>query len=84
MVSEGGVVGIWMVSIVVCGARMCLVGYLIAYPLQGGEFTLFYIALKGNLAIMRHQNIKMSIYILNKNGWVWPFLKFLMPVREKL
>ena len=41
MVSGGGVVGIWMVSIVVCGARMCLVGYLIAYPLQGGEFTLF-------------------------------------------
>ena len=41
MVSGGGVVGIWMVSIVVCCARMCLVGYLIAYPLQGGEFTLF-------------------------------------------
>ena len=41
MVSGGGVGGIWMVSIVVCGARMCLVGYLIAYPLQGGEFTLF-------------------------------------------
>ena len=37
MVSGGGVVGIWMVSIVVCGARMCLVGYLIG----GGEFALF-------------------------------------------
>ena len=72
MVSGGGVWGIWMVSIVVCGARMCLVGYLIAHPLQGGEFTLFWHSPERqdffHLAILRHQNIKMSTYILNKNG----------------
>ena len=28
-------------GVFVCGARMCLVGYLIAHPLQGEEFTLF-------------------------------------------
>ena len=37
-----------------------------------------------HLAILRYQNIKMSTYILNKNGWVLPFFSFLVPVREKL
>ena len=37
-----------------------------------------------HLAILRHQNIKMSTYILNKNGWVLPSFRFLVPVREKL
>ena len=37
-----------------------------------------------NLVILRHQNIKMSTYILNKNGWVLPFFSFLVSVREKL
>ena len=36
-----------------------------------------------HLSILRHQNIKMSIYILCKNGWVLPFFSFLMSVKEK-
>ena len=37
-----------------------------------------------HLAILRYQNIKMSTYILNKNGWVLSFSSPLVPVREKL
>ena len=33
------------------------------------------------LSILGHQNIKMSKSKLNKNGWVLPFLCFLVPVR---
>ena len=36
------------------------------------------------LDILRRKNIKMSTYILNKNGWVLPFFSFLVPVRDKL
>ena len=36
-----------------------------------------------HLTTLRHQNIKMSISQLNKNGWVLPFFGFLKPVREK-
>ena len=88
MVSGGCIGGIWMVSLDVCGVRMCLNGCLGAHPLQGGEFTLFWHSPERqdffHLAILRHQNIKMSTYILNKNGWVLPFFSFLVPVREKL
>ena len=42
MVSGGCIGGIWMVSLDVCGVRMCLNGCLGAHPLQGGEFTLFW------------------------------------------
>ena len=77
-----------MVSLDVCGVRMCLRGYLGANPLQGGEFTLFWHSPERqdffHLAILRYQNIKMSTYILNKNGWVLPFFSFLVPVRDKL
>ena len=70
----GGIGFIWMVSLDVYGVRMCLRGYLGAHPLKSGEFTP---------AILRHQNIKISRYILNKNGWVLPFLSCLVSVREK-
>ena len=38
MVSGGCIGGIWMVSLYVCGVRMCLGAHL----LQGGEFILFW------------------------------------------
>ena len=79
---------IWLVSLYVCSVWMCLRGYLGAHPLQSGEFTPFWLSHERqdflHLAILRHQNIKMSTYILNKNGWVLPFFIFLVPVREKL
>ena len=66
---------------------MCLGGYLGIHPLPGGEFTLFCHGHERqdffHLSILRHQNIKMSIYILYKNGWVLPFFSFLMSVKEK-
>ena len=37
-----------------------------------------------HLTILRHQNIKMSIYKLEENGWVLQFINFLMSVRKKL
>ena len=74
MMSRRCVGGIWMVSMDVCGAQMCLGGYLIDYPLQGGEFILFWHSPEGqgffHLTILRHQNIEMSICKLNRNGWV--------------
>ena len=86
MVSGGCIGGIWMVSLDVCGFRMCLNGCLGAHPLQGGEFTLFWHSPERqdffHLAILRHQNIKMSTYILNKNGWVLPFFSFLVAVEK--
>jgi len=66
---------------------MCVGGYLGVHPLPGGEFTLFWHSPERqdlfHLSILRHQNIKMSIYILYKNGWVLPFFSFLMSVKEK-
>ena len=35
------------------------------------------------LTILRHQNIKMSIYKVYKNHWVIGFFCFLVPVRKK-
>ena len=79
---------IWMVSLDVYGVRMCLRDYLGAHPLQSSEFTLFRNSPERqcflHLAQVRHQNIKMSRYILNKNGWVLPFFSFLVSVKEKL
>ena len=67
---------------------MCLEGYLGAHPLNGGKFILFWYNPERqdffHLGILRHQNIKMSTYILNKNGWVLPFFGFLWSVSEKL
>ena len=79
---------IWMVSLDVYSVRMCLRGYLGAHPLHSAEFTPFWYSPEScyflHLATLRHQNIKMSTYILNKNGWVLPFFSFLVSVREKL
>ena len=84
MVSGGCIGGIWMVSLYVCGVRMCLGAHL----LQGGEFILFWHSpVKGNFCSPGYteiQNIKMFTYILNKNGWVLSFSSPLVPVREKL
>ena len=79
---------IWMVSLDVYGVRMCLRDYLGVHPLQSGEFTPLWHSPERqyflHLAILTHQNIKMSRYIINKNGWVLPFFTFLVSVREKL
>ena len=79
---------IWMVSMDVYGVWMCLRGYLGAHPLQSWEFTPFWHSPEScyflHLSILRHQNIKMSRYILNKNGWVLPFFSCFESVTEKL
>ena len=79
---------ICMVSLDVYNVWMCLRDYLGAHPLQNGEFTPFRHSPERQyflqLAILRHQNIKMYRYILNKNGWVLPFFSFLVSVRAKL
>ena len=36
------------------------------------------------LTLSRHQNIKTSICIISKNGWVFPFFVILTPVTKKL
>ena len=36
------------------------------------------------LTLSRHQNIKTSLNIISKNGWVLPFSLILTPVRKKL
>ena len=81
---------VWGYMSDVCGYLRCLHvsgGYLGVHPLPGGEFTLFWHSHERqdffHLSILRHQNIKMSIYILYKNGWVLPFFSFLMSVKEK-
>ena len=54
-----------------------------------GSQSLHYFgtALKGpflsHLTTLRHQNIDISIYNLNKNGWGLPSFSFLKRVREK-
>ena len=79
---------ICMVSLDVYNVWMCLRDYLGAHPLQNGEFTPLRHSPERQyflqLAILKHQNIKMSRYILNKNGWVLPFFSFLVSVRAKL
>ena len=42
MVSGDFIGGIWMVSLDVCGVRICLRGDLGAHTLQGGELTRFW------------------------------------------
>ena len=36
------------------------------------------------LTLYRHQNIKTSLSILSKNGWVLPFFAILTPITKKL
>ena len=55
-------------------------GYLGSQSLQYGAVTLFWHSperpIFSHLTTPRHQNIKMSISQLNKNGWVLPFFVF--------
>ena len=37
-----------------------------------------------HLTLYRHQNIKTSLSILSKNGWVLPFFAILTPITKKL
>ena len=37
-----------------------------------------------HLTLYRHQNIKTSLSIISKNGWVLPFFVILTPVTKKL
>ena len=67
---------------------MCLEGYIGAHPFDGAEFILFRHSPERqdcfhHLAIRRHQNMKMSTYILNKNGWVLPLFSFLVSQRNQ-
>jgi hypothetical protein len=55
--------------------------------LQVENLHYFGTALKAkifSLDILRRRNIKVSTYVLNKNGWVLPFFGFLVPVRDGL
>ena len=89
---SGGCLGVldcfWLVSLDVYGIKMCLMGYLGAHPLQSWEFTPLWHSPEScyflHLSILRHQNIKMSRYILNKNGLVLPFFSCFVSVTEKL
>ena len=82
---------VWGYMSDVCGYLRCLHvsgGLSRNSSLAGcGEFTLFCHGHERqdffHLSILRHKNIKMSIYILYKNGWVLPFFSFLMSVKEK-
>ena len=63
-------------------------GYLGFQSLQYGALTLFRHSPETHnffcLTILRHQNIKMSIYKVYKNHWVIGFFCFLVPIRKKL
>ena len=67
------------------GNRMCLRAISVLSPCSMEPQHYFGTALNSmtcfHLTILRHQNIKMSISKLNKNGWVLPSLCFLVPVR---
>ena len=88
----GNVLGVMdcfcMVSLDVYNVWMCLRNYLGAHPLQNGEFTPFRHSPERQyflqLAILKHQNIKMSRYILNKNGWVLPFFQLFSVCQSKI
>ena len=62
-------------------------GYLGFQSLQYGALTLFRHSPETHnffcLTILRHQNIKMSIYKVYKNHWVIGFFCFLVPIRKK-
>ena len=76
---------IWVVFMEIGGTQMCLGGIWVLSPCSMEPKHSFGTALKSmtcfHLTILRHQNIKMSISKLNKNGWVLPFLCFLVSVR---
>ena len=55
---------------------------------QSGAKPLFWQNLERqdcfHLTLLRHQNIKTSLYTISKNSWVLPFLVNLTPVTMKL
>ena len=63
-------------------------GYLGSPSLHYGAVTLLWHSPERHnffhLTIMRHQNIKMSIYKGDKNHWVMQLFCFLVPVRKIL
>ena len=63
-------------------------GYLGSPSLPYGAVTLLWHSPERHnffhLTIMRHQNIKMSIYKGDKNHWVMQCFSFLVPVRKIL
>ena len=63
-------------------------GYLGSPSLHYGAVTLLWYSPERHnffhLTIMRHQNIKMSIYKGDKNHWVMQLFCFLVPVRKIL
>ena len=63
-------------------------GYLGSPSLHYGAVTLLWHSPERHnffhLTIMRHQNIKMSIYKGDKNHWVMQLFSFLVPVRKIL
>ena len=77
-VSDGCLRGVWVVFMANRGARMCLGGFWVLSPCSMEPKYHFGAALKSmtfiHLLILRHQNIKMSIYKVNKNHWgMWFF-----------
>ena len=82
-----GVLGcIWVVFRATRGAWICLTGIWVLSLCSMEPKHYLGEALNGitfvHLSILRHQNIKMSIYKVNKNHWVIWFFCFLVPVRE--
>ena len=79
--------GIWVVFMKIGGAWMCLGGIWVLSPCSMEPQHYFGKTLNDtiflHLTVLRQQNIKMSIYKVDKNDWViWCFY-FLVPVREK-
>ena len=69
MVSGGCIGGIWMVSLYVCGVRMCLGAHL----LQGGEFILFWHSpVKGKFFSPGYTEISkyQNVHIYPKQKWL--------------
>ena len=69
MVSGGCIGGIWMVSLYVCGVRMCLGAHL----LQGGEFILFWHSpVKGNFFSPGYTEISkyQNVHIYPEQKWL--------------
>ena len=87
---------VWGISGGVCGyfsgihghlrCSDVILGYLGSPSLQYGAVTLLWHSPEKHnffyLTILRHQNIKMSIYKVDKNHWVMWLFCFLVPVRK--
>ena len=88
---EGCLGGVWGYLSGIHGHKRCsdvFGGYLGSPSLHYGAVTLLWHSPERHnffhLTIMRHQNIKMSVYKVDKNRWVIWFFVFLVPVRKLL